>query len=58
MGRQILHVTFGSVLTLGRAASGQSFKENILETLRAHAGLHKEILANHLGRHIELLNAG
>lgn len=57
-GRQLLHVTFGSVLTKGYRASGQSFKEAILETLRAHEDLHKEVLEVHLGKHLSLLSAG
>ena len=57
-GRQILHVTFGSVLTIGRTAQGCSFKEAIMETLKNNETLHKEVLTLHLGRHIALLNAG
>ncbi len=57
-GRQVLHVTFGSVLTMGKAANGRSFKEGILETLRQNEALHKEVLAAHLGRHVTLLHAG
>jgi len=57
-GRQILHVTFGSVLVLGKSAKGRPFKDGIMETLRNNEGLHKEVLAAHLGRHIMLLNAG
>ncbi len=56
-GRQILHVTFGSVLTLGRTR-GRSYKEGILECLRTHADLHREVLEAHLGRHIRLLHQG
>lgn len=57
-GRQILHVTFGSVLTMGKTAKGRSFKDGILEMLGNNEALHKEVLAAHLGRHITLLNAG
>jgi len=57
-GRQVLHVTFGSVLTLGKTTKGRSFKEGILETLNANEALHKEVLAAHLGKHIQLLGAG
>jgi hypothetical protein len=57
-GRQLLHVTFGSVLTLGQAANGRSFKDAILETLHGHADLHQSVLAEHLGKHIRLLSAG
>src|SRR5262249_14000825 len=57
-GRQILHVTFGSVLTLGQGANGRPFKEGILDILQRHADLHQSVLAKHLGQHIKLLSAG
>ncbi|WP_309386808.1 tagaturonate epimerase family protein [Cerasicoccus frondis] len=57
-GRQLLHVTFGSVLTRGKAADGRSFKEGILESLEGNADLHAELLEQHLGKHLSLLNAG
>jgi hypothetical protein len=57
-GRQILHVTFGSVLTIGRTAAGRLFKEGILETLQRHTDLHSEVLEKHLGKHIRLLSEG
>jgi hypothetical protein len=57
-GRQVLHVTFGSVLTAGKNAKGRPFKEAILETLDKNESLHRQVLADHLGRHITSLNAG
>ncbi len=57
-GRQLLHVTFGSVLTVGKSASGRPFKDAILENLDRETDLHREVLENHLGKHLELLNAG
>lgn len=57
-GRQVLHVTFGSVLTGGKTASGRLFKDSVVDLLRDNEALHKEVLAAHLGRHITLLNAG
>src|SRR5207244_4446342 len=58
IGRQLLHVTFGSVLTMGNDARGQSFKDIILETLERHADLHREVLDQHFTKHLSLLNAG
>lgn len=58
VGRQLLHVTFGSVLTQGRAASGRTFKEGILEVLHAQADLHAEFLEGHFVKHLSQLNAG
>lgn len=57
-GRQLLHVTFGSVLTQGVDARGRSFKDGILEALHQHADLHAELLARHFERHLSLLKAG
>ncbi|MCC7492795.1 MAG: hypothetical protein IT204_10625 [Fimbriimonadaceae bacterium] len=57
-GRQVLHVTFGSVLTLGQTAAGQGFRDAILDVLREQPDLHTELVAAHLGKHIRLLEAG
>lgn len=58
VGRQLLHVTFGSVLTVGVDAKGRRFKEIILESLNQHADLHREILEQHFTKHLSLLNKG
>jgi hypothetical protein len=51
-GRQLLHVTFGSVLT------HPTFKPRILETLENHAALHEELVERHLTKHLSLLANG
>ena len=51
-GRQILHVTFGSVLThpeLGPA---------VHEVLNANPDTHADVLATHLGKHFDALRSG
>jgi hypothetical protein len=51
-GRQILHCTFGSVLThpvLGPA---------VRQVLQSHADTYTEVLADHFARHLEALRAG
>jgi hypothetical protein len=58
VGRQLLHVTFGSVLTAGLDKKGRRFKETILELLNQHADLHEELLAMHFRKHLSLLNQG
>jgi hypothetical protein len=51
--RQVLHVTFGSVVT-DRQDSGQgTFKFRILSALDQHEERHYEILRRHFRRHIE-----
>jgi len=57
-GRQLLHVTFGSVLTVGKDMTGRPFRDSLLENLDREAALYREVLEHHLGRHLELLNAG
>lgn len=57
-GRQLLHVTFGSVLTQGTRPNGQRFKTAILEILQSNPRLHADFLEIHFTRHLSLLNAG
>ena len=58
VGRQMLHVTFGSVLTFGTSADGQPFQQAILDRLKEHSALHEELLEERFDRHLMLLNAG
>ena len=58
VGRQLLHVTFGSVLTQGLDAKGRRFKDGILEQLNQHASLHLEVIEKHFTKHLSLLNKG
>jgi hypothetical protein len=53
-GRQILHATFGSVLTQ-RIAGGDLFRTGIRNILHQHRHLHEEVLLKHLGKHLKLL---
>jgi hypothetical protein len=57
-GRQLLHVTFGSVLTAGTDAKGRRFKDGILEQLQHRGALHLEVLEKHFTKHLSLLRAG
>ncbi len=47
--RQVLHVTFGSVLT---ADGGRTFRRRLLEALKRHEETYEEGLARHVGRHL------
>jgi hypothetical protein len=53
-GRQILHVTFGSVLT-ERTNDDYRFRERIRKILRQNQNLHEDVLRNHLGKHLKML---
>jgi tagaturonate epimerase len=48
-GRQLLHVTFGSVLT-------SDFKPRILDVLHRQESLHQELLRMHFDKHLRLLS--
>jgi hypothetical protein len=51
-GRQILHCTFGSVLT------DATLKSEVLGVLRGNPHAYEAILADHFGRHLKALAAG
>lgn len=54
-GRQILHVTFGSVLAGGKSSNGALIKDLIIENLIKNDDLYREVLRKHLGKHIRFL---
>ena len=56
--RQLLHVTFGSVLTLGLDRAGRRFKDTLLELIHREASLHLELLEKHSVKHLSLLKKG
>jgi len=58
VGRQLLHVTFGSVLTQGMDAKNRRFKEGILDALHKNPDLHIDFLEQHFDRHLEMLSRG
>ncbi len=51
-GRQILHCTFGSVLT------SEEFGPAVYSVLESHPETYKEVLADHFCRHLDALRAG
>ena len=51
-GRQILHCTFGSVLT------DKEFGPAVRSVLEAHPETYTEVLADHFSKHLEALQAG
>lgn len=51
-GRQILHCTFGSVLTDDRLG------KFVHDCLRAHPDTYRQVLDDHFGRHLDALRAG
>ena len=57
-GRQILHVTFGSVLTFAGSDGKPRFRARLLSLLNTEADLYVEVLQKHIGRHVSGLKAG
>ncbi len=51
--RQVLHVTFGSVLTHKDSAGKLVFKDRLMRALEEYEDAHYEILRRHFRRHIE-----
>ena len=56
-GRQMFHVTYGSVLSRGRGENGRPFGESLIELLDRYADLYHAALTRRLERHFELLAA-
>jgi hypothetical protein len=50
--RQILHVTFGSVLTVRRGDGGLVFADPLRSVLQAHPDVYEECLERHFTRHL------
>jgi hypothetical protein len=50
--RQILHCTFGSVLT------DPNLKKQVMQILTEHRSTYDQILAEHFGKHLKALRAG
>ena len=53
-GRQVLHVTFGSVLTARDSGQGAAyrFRDRLLAVLQEHEELYYQVLEEHFARHI------
>ncbi|UCD29010.1 MAG: hypothetical protein JSV03_00565, partial [Planctomycetota bacterium] len=51
-GRQLLHVTYGSVLTAKNDDGSYRFRDALFETLIDHEQEHYAVLAEHMGKHI------
>jgi len=56
-GRQLLHITFGSVLSAGRNGE-YLFRDRFISTLKKNERLHYEFLADHIGKHLMKLKEG
>ncbi len=57
-GRQLMHVTYGSVLINGKDAKGHPFGDSLREILETHDDLHMEFIERHFDKHLGLLLQG
>jgi hypothetical protein len=54
-GRQLMHVTYGSVLTQGKDAKGRPFRDRLMAILEKHAEMHLDFVERHFDKHLSLL---
>ena len=52
-GRQLLHVTFGSVLTSQRDDGSSRYRDRLLQTLREDEDAHYDAIETHFEKHIQ-----
>ena len=52
-GRQVLHVTYGSVLNATNDSGELRFRARMMQALRENEETHYNILCRHMKRHIE-----
>ena len=52
-GRQLLHVTYGSVLTSTNDDGRYRFRDELMQTLIDNEEEHYAVLAEHLGKHVQ-----
>jgi len=55
--RQMLHITYGLILTARDANGKFLFRDELYETLNLHEDDYYKALERHIGKHIELLNS-
>jgi len=53
--RQLIHITYGILLTAEDASGASLFKDEFYATLREHEGAYEASLISHIGKHLELL---
>ncbi len=54
--RQLIHITYGSVLTTKDESGNWLFRDRILKVLQENEELHYEYVAKHMKKHLSLLN--
>jgi len=54
--RQLIHITYGHILTYKNSNGSLVFKDRIYRLLREHEDKYRAALVKHIGKHLELLN--
>lgn len=54
--RQLLHITYGLLLTVKDDNNDYRFRDKIFNTLEAHENVYNDMLIKHIGKHLEKLN--
>lgn len=57
-GRQLMHATYGSVLTMGTGEDGVPYGDKLMAILDKQDDLHLEFVEKHFDKHLGLLVAG
>ncbi len=53
--RQLMHITYGSILSTRDKSGGYLFRDELFSVLDKHEELHYEFLSRHMERHMDLL---
>jgi len=56
--RQLIHITYGFILSDKKADGTFLFKDRLYQLWRDHAEAYSDLLYHHIGRHLELLYSG
>ena len=57
-GREVLHVTYGSVLNAKKADGSWRFRDRFFQVLRANEKVYNHVLERHFARHIDPFRKG
>jgi len=55
--RQLIHITYGHILTKKNPDGSFAFRERLYKSLRKHEKEYRDALVKHIGKHLELLNS-
>jgi hypothetical protein len=56
--RQLIHITYGFILTVKNADGSYRFKDRLYKFWRENENVYAEMLYQHIGKHLALLYSG